>query len=86
MLEGLGSLRTEAKMDMSEARQGALREANDSQRLLGESSTLVATPLGKSWSRQFEAGRQFGRRFIQQRHQNYVEGAACDQQKIALQV
>ena len=86
MLEGLGSLRTEAKMEMAEARQGALGEANDSQRLLGESSTLVATPLGKSWSRQFEAGRQFGRRFIQQRHQNYVEGAAGDQQKIALQV
>ena len=81
MLEGLGSLRTEAKTEMAEARQGALGEANNSQRLLGESSTL-----GKSWSRQFEAGRQFGRRFIQQRHQNYVEGAAGDQQEIALQV
>ena len=86
MLEGLGSLRTEAKKEMAEARQGALGEANNSQRLLGESSTLVAAPLGKSWSRQFEAGRQFGRRFIQQRHQNYVEGAVGDQQEIALQV
>ena len=82
LLEGLGDLQAKVKKGSGgEARQGALMEAEASAGgVLGEA--LVdpppppLSPLGKAWRRRFEAGRQFGLSFIQQRDQNYVERAS----------
>ena len=80
LLEGLGDLQAKVKKGSGgEARQGALMEAEASAGgLLGEAlvDPPPPLPLGKAWRRRFEAGRQFGLSFIQQRDQNYVERAS----------
>ena len=78
LLEGLVDLQAKVKKGSGgEARQGALREEASAGGLLGQA--LVdppPLPLGKAWRRRFDAGRQFGLSFIQQRDQNYVERAS----------
>ena len=79
LLEGLVDLQAKVKKGSGgEARQGALRKDANTGRLLGEAlvDPPPPLPLGKAWRRRFEAGRQFGLSFIQQRDQNYVERAS----------
>ena len=81
LLEGLVDLQAKVKKgSVGDARQGALREDASAGAILGQD--LVdpppppPLPLGQAWRRRFEAGRQFGLSFIQQRDQNYVERAS----------
>ena len=82
LLEGLGDLQAKVKKGRDgKARQGALREEANPGQLLGQALLEpplqpLPLPLGKGWRRRFEAGRQFGLSFIQQRDQNYVERAS----------
>ena len=80
LLEGLGDLQAKVKKESGKTRQGALqKEASDKvlekvaplPLLVGQKKLLV----GQAWRRRYEAGRQYGLRFIQQRDQNYVDGA-----------
>ena len=76
LLEGLGDLQSKVKVNGSgEARQGALlSEASE-----GVLEKAVAPlPLGRAWRRRYEAGRQYGLSFIQQRDQNYVHPPVAD--------
>ena len=84
LLEGLGDLQAKVKKGSGgEARQGALREEASAGGLLGQAlvDPPPPLPLGKAWRRRFEAGRQFGLSFIQQRDQNYVERASDRSEK-----
>ena len=73
LLEGLGDLQAKAKKESGEARQGALqKEASD--KVLEKVAPLPLS-VGQAWRRRYEAGRQYGLRFIQQRDQNDVDGA-----------
>ena len=73
LLEGLGDLQAKAKKESGKTRQGALqKEASDG---LVEKVAPLPLLVGQTWRRRYEAGRQYGLRFIQQRDQNYVDGA-----------
>ena len=67
------------KKGSGEARQGALLEEASEGVLEKMESSVAPLPLpllvGKAWRRRYEAGRQYGLSFIQQRNQNYVDGA-----------
>ena len=73
LLEGLGDLQAKVKKESGKTRQGALqKEASD--KVLEKVAPLPLL-VGQAWRRRYEAGRQYGLRFIQQRDQNYVDGA-----------
>ena len=84
LLDGLGDLQAKVKKGSGEARQGALLEEASEGVLEKMESSVAPVPLtlplpvplmGKAWRRRYEAGRQYGLSFIQQRNQNYVDGA-----------
>ena len=75
LLEGLGGLQAKVEKESGEERQGAfLNEANGG---VLEKVLVAPVPLlvGKAWRRRYEAGRQYGLSFMQQRDQNYVDRA-----------
>ena len=83
LLEGLGDLKAKMKKGREgEERKGPLRKTKEG--LFGKVESSVA-PLGKAWMRRYEAGRQFGRSFIQQGDQNYVDRTG-DQLETTLQI